>query len=110
MLANPAPADWPMWRRTLDNWGYSPLDQIDRRNVAQLRLVWSRPLAEGDQEGTPLVHDGILYFPNPFDITQAFDAATGDLHLGVPPQGAGGRRRVLPGAGQRIAISRSTTT
>ena len=79
MLANPAPADWPMWRRTLNNWGYSPLDQIDRRNVDQLRLVWSRPLSEGDQEGTPLVHDGIMYFPNPFDITQAFDAATGDF-------------------------------
>ena len=79
MLANPDPADWPMWRRTLDNWGYSPLDSINRRNVAQLSLVWSRPLADGDQEGTPLVHDGILYFPNPFDITQAFDAATGDM-------------------------------
>src|SRR5688500_10727232 len=79
MLADPAPADWPMWRRTLDNWGYSPLDEITRRNVAQLRMVWTRPLADGDQEGTPLVHDGILFFPNPFDITQAFNAATGDL-------------------------------
>src|SRR5688500_12888746 len=79
MLADPAPADWPMWRRTLDNWGYSPLDEITRRNVAQLRMVWTRPLADGDQEGTPLVHDGILFFPNPFDITQAFTASTGDL-------------------------------
>jgi PQQ-dependent dehydrogenase (methanol/ethanol family) len=79
MLANPPAADWPMWRRTLDNWGYSPLDQISRRNVAQLKMVWTRPLADGDQEGTPLVHDGVLFFPNPFDITQAFNAATGDL-------------------------------
>ena len=29
MLQDPAPEDWPMWRRTLDSWGYSPLDQID---------------------------------------------------------------------------------
>jgi alcohol dehydrogenase (cytochrome c) len=79
MLANPDPADWLMWRRTLDNWGYSPLEEIDRRNVGQLQMVWTRPLADGDQEGTPLVHDGILFFPNPFDITQAFNAATGDL-------------------------------
>ena len=79
MLRDPDPADWLMWRRTLDNWGYSPLDQIDRRNVDQLQLVWSRPIADGDQEGTPLVYDGVLYFPNPFDITQAFDAATGDF-------------------------------
>ncbi len=79
MLANPPAADWPMWRRTLNNWGYSPLDQIDRRNVGQLRMVWTRPLAAGDQEGTPLVHDGVMFFPNPFDITQAFNAATGEL-------------------------------
>jgi hypothetical protein len=24
MLANPPPADWLMWRRTFDSWGYSP--------------------------------------------------------------------------------------
>jgi PQQ-dependent dehydrogenase (methanol/ethanol family) len=79
MLQNPDPADWLMWRRTLDNWGYSPLDQIDRRNVNRLQLVWTRSLADGDQEGTPLVYDGVMYFPNPYDITQAFDATTGDL-------------------------------
>ena len=33
MLQNPDPADWLMWRRTLDSWGYSPLNQIDRANV-----------------------------------------------------------------------------
>jgi alcohol dehydrogenase (cytochrome c) len=79
MLANPDPADWLMWRRTLNNWGYSPLKEITPSNVKQLRLVWTRPLAAGDQEGTALVHDGILYFPNPNDITQAFDAVTGDF-------------------------------
>ena len=79
MLANPDPADWLMWRRTLNNWGYSPLDQVNRRNVKELRLVWARPLTNGDQEGTPLIHDGIMYFPNPNDVTQAYDAVTGDL-------------------------------
>jgi alcohol dehydrogenase (cytochrome c) len=79
MLAKPDDADWPMWRRTLNNWGYSPLEQVNRRNVAQLRMVWTRPLTNGDQEGTPLIHDGILYFPNPGDVTQAFVAATGEF-------------------------------
>jgi alcohol dehydrogenase (cytochrome c) len=79
MLATPAPADWLMWRRTLNNWGYSPLEQITRRNVDQLRMVWTRPLTAGDQEGTPLVHDGIMYFPNPNDVTQAFNATTGEF-------------------------------
>ena len=31
MLANPDPADWLNWRRTLDAWGYSPLDQVTQR-------------------------------------------------------------------------------
>ncbi|HUQ51179.1 MAG TPA: pyrrolo-quinoline quinone, partial [Gammaproteobacteria bacterium] len=44
MLQNPAPADWLMWRRTLDLWGYSPLTQIDRGNVGELRMVWTRAL------------------------------------------------------------------
>ena len=43
-LENPEPGDWLMWRRTLDGWGYSPLDQINRDNVGDLRLVWSRAL------------------------------------------------------------------
>jgi PQQ-dependent dehydrogenase (methanol/ethanol family) len=79
MLQNPDPADWLSWRRTLNHWGYSPLDQIDRDNVHRLRLVWTRPLSPGVQEGTPLVYDSVMYFPHPSDITEAIDAATGDL-------------------------------
>ena len=79
MLQNPDPADWPMWRRTLNHWGHSPLDQIDPGNVSRLRLVWTRPLNPGVQEGTPLVYDGTMYFPHPNDFTQAIDATTGDL-------------------------------
>jgi alcohol dehydrogenase (cytochrome c) len=78
-LLNPPPQDWLMWRRTLNAWGYSPLSQIDKTNVHQLQLVWVRGLEPGPQEGTPLVHDGVLYFPNPRDVIQAFDAVTGDL-------------------------------
>ena len=78
-LLHPDPNDWLMWRRTLDLWGYSPLKQIDAGNVQQLRLVWSRGLESGTQEGTPLVHDGVMYFPNPQGVIQAIDAVTGDL-------------------------------
>ncbi len=79
MLQDPAPGDWLMWRRTLDGWGYSPLDQIDRGNVGELRMVWSRALTEGRQQGTPLAYGGVLYMPNPADVIQAIDAVTGDL-------------------------------
>jgi PQQ-dependent dehydrogenase (methanol/ethanol family) len=79
MLANPDPADWLMWRRTFNSWGYSPLNQINRSNVGKLRMVWTRGLGPGVQEGTPLVYKGVLYMPNPLDVMQAINAATGDL-------------------------------
>ena len=79
MLQNPADGDWLMWRRTLDGWGYSPLAQIDRDNVGDLRMVWTRALAAGAQQGTPIAYGGTLYMPNPNDMIQAIDAVTGDL-------------------------------
>ena len=93
MLQAPAPDDWLMWRRTLDGWGYSPLDQITRENVSELRMVWTRALTRGSQQGTPLAYDGVLYMPNPRDVIQAIDAATGDLkweHRREVPEGSGG--------------------
>ncbi|MDA1093565.1 MAG: PQQ-binding-like beta-propeller repeat protein [Acidobacteria bacterium] len=80
MLENPADGDWLTWRRTTNSWGYSPLDQIDRQNVGNLRMVWTRALATGRQEGTPLVYDGVLYMPQSDDVIEAIDAVTGDLH------------------------------
>ena len=79
MLRNPAPGDWLNWRRTDNAWGYSPLDQIKRDNVQKLQLAWSWAMEDGAQESTPLVHDGIMYLPNPHGVIQALDAATGDL-------------------------------
>lgn len=79
ILEKPDPADWLMWRRTHDSQGYSPLDQITSENVARLEQVWSRKLVEGGmQEGTPLVYQGVLFMPNPNDVIEALDAATGE--------------------------------
>ena len=79
MLQDPDPADWPMWRRTLDGWGYSPLDQVNRDNVGELQMAWSRALPQGTQEVTPLAYDGVVYMPTLTDIIQALDATDGDL-------------------------------
>jgi len=79
MLQNPAPEDWLMWRRTLDSWGYSPLDQVNRDNVNQLRMVWTRDLRTGTGEITPLAYDGVLYVPQAEDVIEAISATSGDL-------------------------------
>ena len=79
MLQNPAPGDWLMWRRTLDSWGYSPLAQINKENVGELQLVWTRELANRTSEITPLAYGGVLYVPQAEDRIQALDAVTGDF-------------------------------
>lgn len=79
MLRDPAPGDWLSWRRTQDGKGYSPLAQVNRKNVRQLKLAWVMTMHEGSNQGTPLVHDGIMYLTHPGNIIQAIDGATGEL-------------------------------
>src|SRR6202021_3278056 len=59
------------------NWSeqrYSPLDQINASNVNKLGLAWYSdiPAAPGrpqtHQEGTPLVHDGVLSSMPPWSV------------------------------------------
>jgi alcohol dehydrogenase (cytochrome c) len=78
MLRHPPPSDWLMWRRTYDAQGFSPLRQIDRANVARLRIAWSWTLPESTNEITPLVHDGVMFVASGAAV-QALDAATGEL-------------------------------
>lgn len=78
-LRDPPPGDWLMWRRTYNGWGYSPLDQISKDNVGNLRPAWSWSLTTGATETTPIVHDGVLFIHNSADKVQAIDGATGDL-------------------------------
>ena len=80
MLLNPPDGDWLMWRRTYNGWGYSPLDQINKDNVGELRLAWAWGMSPGGRtQETPLVHDGVMYIQNSTHLIQALNAATGDL-------------------------------
>jgi quinoprotein glucose dehydrogenase len=62
---------------------YSPLDQINRRNVARLKPLWT--YHTGELEGgrgrtiecTPIVIDGVMYVTTGFLRVVALDAATG---------------------------------
>ena len=78
MLADPPAQDWLTWRRTWDGRGYSPLTQINRRNVDELRLAWSLALPPGPNAATPLVHDGVIFVHAYGDHVQALDATNGD--------------------------------
>jgi alcohol dehydrogenase (cytochrome c) len=79
MLDDPPPADWLTWRRTYDDHGFSPLKQINRKNVSDLRVAWAWSLPPGQNEATPLEHDGVLFVDSYGDRVQALNAVTGDL-------------------------------
>jgi alcohol dehydrogenase (cytochrome c) len=79
VLQNPSPNDWPMFRRTYNSWGYSPLDQINTRNVHKLQLAWAWTQEPGNQEAAPLVQNGIMYLAQSNNVVHALDARTGDL-------------------------------
>lgn len=80
MLRNPDPGDWLMARRNYQAWSYSPLEEITRANVKDLKLAWSWAMNEaGANQPMPLVHNGIMYLTHTLNMVQALDAATGDL-------------------------------
>ena len=79
MLLDPSPNDWLMYSRTYDAWRYSPLKQINTKNVNQLRMAWVRGLGPGTTETIPIVHDGVMYVIAPGGVVDALDATNGDL-------------------------------
>jgi alcohol dehydrogenase (cytochrome c) len=79
LLDNPPPSDWLLWRRTYDDFGFSPLKQINKSNVSDLRVAWAWSLPNGQNEATPLEHDGVLFVDSYGDKVQALNAVTGDL-------------------------------
>jgi len=76
-LVDPPDSDWLMWRRSYGHWGHSPLSQINTSNVDTLRLAWAWTMAEGLQETTPLVHDGMMFLVQSCDFVEALDVRDG---------------------------------
>ena len=79
-LRNPEPENWLMYRGNYSGWGYSPLKQIDTKNVDDLVPAWT--LSTGVDEGhqsPPIVNDGVMYITTPGNQVLALDAASGEL-------------------------------
>ncbi len=79
-LLNPEDGDWLSYRRTYDVTGFSPLDQIDRDNVADLRLVWAWSMRDNSRwVPTPIVANGLMYVSEGSGRVTAFDVKSGDV-------------------------------
>ena len=78
-LLSPEDGDWMSYRRTYDVTGFSPLDQIDRANVDELRLVWAHSMGDGSRwVPTPVVANGLMFVAESDRIT-AFEVTSGDV-------------------------------
>jgi quinohemoprotein ethanol dehydrogenase len=81
------PGQWMSPGRTWSEQRFSPLKLINDTNVQRLGLAWYAPLnTYRGVEATPLVIDGVLYNISAWDITTAYDAATGKVLWTYDPQ------------------------
>lgn len=114
-----AQTNWPSWSGGPDGNRYSPLRQITKANVKQLRVAWEFRSGDADPRGrtmiqcTPVVVDGILYATTPTLMAVALDAASGKelwrfdpvearprgVNRGVAYWASGQERRILFSAG-----------
>jgi len=74
-----ADTNWPAYGGSPEGTRYSPLKQINKANVAQLKEAWRYDTADGAgaSQTQPIMVDGVLYGITPKHKTVAIDAATG---------------------------------
>ena len=91
---------WPTYSNAPTGTRYSPLKQIDRRNVSQLKVAWTFRTHALDEElelnhkaafeATPILVDGKLFLSTPYDHVIALNPESGaklwefDPHLELP--------------------------
>lgn len=89
-------SDWPAYGRDAGGSRFSPLKQINRDNVSQLKIAWTyRTGADAVKavavknaafEATPILVDGLLFLSTPYNRVIALDPATGLERWAFDPQ------------------------
>jgi alcohol dehydrogenase (cytochrome c) len=80
-LRNPEPQNWLMNHRDFASQRFSPLDQINKTNVKNLKLAFALPLGgkAGNEytEATPLVDNGFMYITDVWGVVYKIDVHPG---------------------------------
>jgi alcohol dehydrogenase (cytochrome c) len=77
--------NWPTHGGNLANQRYSPLSQITRENIGDLKAVWRTHLdgsgagARYSGEASPIVYDGVIYIPTGENDVFAISVETGEI-------------------------------
>ena len=103
-LRSPPPGDWLMIRGNYAAWSHSPLNEITRSNVQDLKLAWTWAMNEGGWNApSPVVHNGIIYIANYGNVVQALHGGTGDL---IWEHEIGVETRTYSGMSRNLAVYR----
>jgi quinoprotein glucose dehydrogenase len=88
--------DWPYYGHDSGGMRFSPLTQINRLNVSELKVAWvfhTGDVSDGSHdrkrsgfETTPLLVDGTLYLTTPFNRVIALDPETGMQRWAYDPK------------------------
>ncbi len=71
------PGSWLTYSGNYQGWRFSPLRQLTRENVKDLRLAWVHQMRNAQVETTPLVVDGVMYLTEPPNDVAALDPESG---------------------------------
>lgn len=78
LKAESEPENWLTYSGAYKGWRYSALNQINGKNVANLKIAWVYQMATTHRiEATPIVVNGVMYVSEPPSNVVALDAATG---------------------------------
>lgn len=71
---------WLMYRRDYSSRAYAPFDEINAKNVANLKPVWDfESQFNQGHESPPVVNGDYLFVTTPLNHLYAFNAKTGDM-------------------------------
>ncbi|MGB5627569.1 MAG: PQQ-dependent dehydrogenase, methanol/ethanol family [Woeseiaceae bacterium] len=78
--ADDTPGEWLSHGRTYSEQRYSPLSEVNQKNVAELGLAWAFDFGVSRGiEATPIVSEGVMYVTSSWNIVSAINAKTGEM-------------------------------
>lgn len=83
----PAEVEWASYGGDTAQDRFSSLNAINRETIGRLGLAWAMELPnETNLVATPLMVDGVLYFPGKFSVVYAVDARSGKIKWTFDPK------------------------